>query len=119
MSLTIVVEPTPLRVNEYGVALVGNTRVPIDTVIFHFKQGATAEEIVERFSSLDLADVYAVIAYYLRHQDEVEAYLQEQERLAQQVREEYEQRFPSKGLRERLLAKRAQKLREQQDLISE
>jgi uncharacterized protein (DUF433 family) len=113
MSLTILTEPTPLRVNADGVVFVGETRVPIDTVICHFKQGATAEEIVERFSSLDLADVYAAIAYYLRHEAEVEAYLQEQETLSQRIREENERRFPSKGLRERLLAKRAQAFKEQ------
>jgi hypothetical protein len=56
-----------------------------------------------------LADVYAVIAYYLRHKEEVEAYLQEQERLSEKIREENEQRFPSKGLRDRLLARRQER----------
>jgi hypothetical protein len=50
--------------------------------------------------------VYSVITYYLRHKPEVEAYLKEREALAARVREEVERRFPSAGLRERLLARR-------------
>jgi uncharacterized protein (DUF433 family) len=106
MNLVITSEPTPLTINSDGVALVGGTRVTLRTVISVFKQGATAEEIVYRFPSLDLADVYAVIAYYLHHQDEVEAYLQEQEKISEQIRAENERRFPSQGLRDRLLARR-------------
>ena len=74
--------------------------------MFEFKQGTTAEGIVEQYSSLDLADVYAVISYYLRHQNEVESYLQQRQKLAENVRAENERRFPSKGLRDRLLAQR-------------
>lgn len=106
MNLIIAAEPVPLEANDDGVVLVSGTRVPLNTVISVFRYGATAEDIVDRYPSLDLADVYAVIAYYLHHQDEVEAYLREQERIHEQVREENERRFPSKGLRDRLLARR-------------
>lgn len=106
MNLVDVIESVPLKTDPHGVVRVGGTRVTLDTVIYEFKQGLTAEEIVYQYDSLDLADVYTVIAYYLRHQDEVEAYLQEQEQLAAEVREKIEQRFPSKGLRDRLLARR-------------
>jgi uncharacterized protein (DUF433 family) len=106
MNLTITIEPTPLVVNTDDVVLVQGTRVPLDTVVLEFKQGATAEEIVEQYSSLDLADVYAVISYYLRHQSDVETYLQQRQQDAEEVRAENERRFPSKGLRDRLLAQR-------------
>jgi len=106
MNLTITIEPTPLVVNTDDVVLVQGTRVPLDTVVFEFKQGATAEEIVEQYSSLDLADVYAVISYYLRHQSDVEIYLQQRQQYAEEVRAENERRFPTKGLRDRLLAQR-------------
>jgi len=85
---------------------VRGTRVPLDTIVFEFQQGATAEEIVEQYSSLDLADVYAVISYYLRHQSDIETYLQQRQQIAEDVRAENERRFPSKGLRDRLLAQR-------------
>jgi uncharacterized protein (DUF433 family) len=51
-----------------------------------FNQGATAEEIVNRYPSLNLADVYATIAFYLKHQSEVEAYLQQRQQQAQKIR---------------------------------
>jgi uncharacterized protein (DUF433 family) len=106
MNLTITTEPTPLVVNPDHVILVRGTRVPLDTIVFEFKQGATAEGIVEQYSSLDLADVYAAISYYLRHQSDVENYLQQRQQTAEDVRAENERRFPSKGLRDRLLAQR-------------
>jgi hypothetical protein len=77
-------------------------------VVALFHQGSTAEDIAEQLSSLDLADVYAVISYYLRHQVEVEAYLQQQRQQAEQVQQENQRRFPAHGLRDRLLARRAQ-----------
>nr|WP_290225744.1 DUF433 domain-containing protein [Trichocoleus desertorum] len=106
MSLVITAEPVPLVVNSDGVVLVSGTRVPLDTIIAEFNQGATAEGIVEQYSSVTLADVYAVISYYLRHQSEVETYLQQQQQRTQVVRQENERRFSSNGLRDRLLTRR-------------
>jgi uncharacterized protein (DUF433 family) len=105
-NLAIVAEPMPLATDKHGVVRVGGTRVTLDSVIYAFKEGSTAEEIVQGFPSLSLADVYAVIAYYLRHQADVEAYLEEQERQAEEVRRKDEARFDQRGLRERLLARR-------------
>ena len=85
---------------------VGDTRVPLDTIIFAFKQGATPEEIVADYSTLNLPDVYAVIAYYLQNQAEVETYLQQREAQRDEARREMEARFPQAGIRERLLARR-------------
>jgi uncharacterized protein (DUF433 family) len=107
MSLTIAANPVPLSTTADGVVVVGQTRVTLETVITLFKQGATAEAVAEQFSSLDLADVYAVISYYLRHQEEVETYLIQQVQRSEEVREENERRFSSAGLRDRLLARRA------------
>lgn len=56
MTLAIVAEAAPLQANEDGVILVGKTRVTLDTVVAVFNQGATAEEIVYRYPSLNLAD---------------------------------------------------------------
>jgi uncharacterized protein (DUF433 family) len=106
LTESFVAEPPPLRMTEDGVILVGRTRVPLDTVVGEYEDGATPDEIVQSFSSLDLADVYAVIGYYLRHRDEVEAYLQRRREQAAEVRRENEARFPSGGIRERLLARR-------------
>jgi uncharacterized protein (DUF433 family) len=105
MTLAIVTEPTPLKLNEDGVVLVGNTRVTLDTVIAAFLEGATAEEIVEQYPSLQLADVYSVIAYYLRRKTEVDAYLKIRQERAAQVRQENERRFNPIGIRDRLMAR--------------
>jgi hypothetical protein len=60
-----------------------------------FQQGSSAEEIVLKFPSLDLTDVYSVIAYYLWHRPDVDAYLAEHHERMESVRLENERRFPS------------------------
>ncbi len=106
MVLSITDTPVPLRVDGRGVIRVGHTRVTLDSLVASFGAGATAEEIAQRYPSLDLGDVYAVIAYYLRHQAEVDAYLDQQRREAAQIQREHEAHFDPAGVRERLLARR-------------
>ena len=65
-------EHVPITTDSDGVMRVGGTRVTLDTVIGAFRDGATAEEISHQYPSLSLADIYAVIAYYLRRRAEVE-----------------------------------------------
>ncbi len=105
MSTTMMV---PIERNADGVLRVGGTRVTLDTVVTAFQFGATAEEIARGYPSLKLADVYAVISYYLQHQAEVEEYLQQRQQQAAALREEIEKRFPPEGIRSRLLARRNQ-----------
>ena len=107
MSLSIETEPIPLATDADGVVRVGTTRVTLDTVVAAFQEGATAEEIVYQYPTLDLADVYSVIGYYLRQRSEVEAYLQERQKKADKVRQQNEERFDAQGVRERLLARRS------------
>ena len=108
MSLAIKAEPAPLAINSDGVVRVSGTRVTLDTVVVTFKQGATAEEIVHRYPSLRLGDVYASIAFYLNHQEDVEEYLQQRQQQAQEIRQMTEARFDPQGLRDRLLARRVE-----------
>ena len=108
MTLTITAAPPPLTITADGLVRVANTRVTLDTVVAAFHDGATAEEIAQQYPSLMLADVYVVIGYYLRQQPEVDAYLQERRQQAARVRDENERRFDPAGLRDRLLARRAQ-----------
>lgn len=106
MILAISAEPVPLTINADGVVCVGETRVTLDTVVAVFKQGTTPEEIVQRYPSLRLGDVYGAIAYYLNHQQEVETYLQKRQQQAQEIRSSNENRFDPQGLRDRLLARK-------------
>jgi uncharacterized protein (DUF433 family) len=106
MTLSIPDTPVPLRVDPQGTIRVGQTRVTLDAVVAAFTAGATAEEIAQRYPTLDLGDIYAVLAYYLHHRAEVETYLAQQRRQADQVRHEQEGRCDPTGVRERLLARR-------------
>jgi uncharacterized protein (DUF433 family) len=106
MELHVPPERVPIETDADGVTRVGGTRVTLDTVVTAFDAGATAEEIVQQYPSVTLADIYSVIAYYLRHQSEVRAYLAQRQRQAAQVREENERRFDPTSVRDRLLARR-------------
>lgn len=105
MTLAVAAEPIPLETTADGVIRVGGTRVPLETVVQVFDSGAAPEEIARDFPVLRLDDVYAVVTYYLRHRDEVEAYLQTRGSQAREVRRKVEARFSQTGLRERLLAR--------------
>jgi uncharacterized protein (DUF433 family) len=104
MSATITV---PIERNADGVLHVGGTRVTLDTIVTAFQLGATAEEIALRYPTLEIADIYGVIGYYLRHRTEVEEYLQMRKQQANEVQSEVEKRFPPEGIRNRLLARRS------------
>jgi uncharacterized protein (DUF433 family) len=101
-------QTVPLKVDSSGVIRVGGTRVTLDTVIYTFNEGNPPEEIIDRYPTLNLADVYAVIAYYLNNRDTIDDYLREREEAAAKLRAEIEARPEYQNLRERLLAGRAQ-----------
>src|SRR5580700_2688019 len=105
MAVTELVEAIPLAKDAHGVYRVGGTRVTLDLVVRAFNRGATAEEIVQKFTSLELSDVYQVIGYYLKHSAEFAGYFEQREREEQNLLETHPQWSP-KGLRERLLARR-------------
>ena len=75
MTLKIIAERVPLRLDSDGVARVGGTRVTLDTIVFAFEEGSTAEEIARQYPSVPPSDVYSVLGYYLHNQNEVEEYL--------------------------------------------
>ncbi len=108
--LVIAAETAPIVIDLDGAARIGKTRVTLDTVVAAFSQGATAEEIVYRYPALKLSDVYSTIGFYLIHQLEVTEYLQQRQQQAQEIRIINEQKFDSQGLRDQLLARRAEKL---------
>jgi uncharacterized protein (DUF433 family) len=109
MAFTLHTDPLPLRLDEHGVIRVGDSQVLLDIVIREFNNGAEPEVIASGFPTLNLADVYGVIAYYLRHRQELDDYLQTRRREAEQLRQEIEARQPSRAdLRAKLLARKAQ-----------
>ncbi|MEX0703175.1 MAG: DUF433 domain-containing protein [Planctomycetales bacterium] len=107
MTFPLAAEAPPLREDASGSVRVGNSRVLLELVIRAFQNGATPETIVQRYPTLSLADVYAVITYYLRHRDEVVDYLARRESEAAEVRERIEERQGDLSeIRKRLAARR-------------
>lgn len=107
MSFTVQSEAPPLREDADGAIRVGDSRVLLQLVIRAFQDGATPETITQRYSTLALGDVYAVISYYLRHRDEVEGYLARREDKAEEVRKRItSKRGDLSAIRGRLLARR-------------
>jgi len=96
-------EAVPLEIDGQGVWRIGRTRVSLETLVAAYDAGATAEEIVQQYPAISLADVYSVIGYFLHHPEEVGAYLTRRRQEAAGVAEEVERRFPANGLRERLM----------------
>ena len=101
----LVAQPAPCQMDDAGVLRITGTRVRLDTIIGAFNSGYSAEEILLKYPSLNLTDIYAVITYYLWHREDVDRYLAERQEISEQVRQENERRFPPQGIRERLLAR--------------
>ena len=88
----------PLRTDEYGKLRVGDTRVLLELVIHAFQQGETAEGIIDSYPTLKLADVYAVLAYYLAHRAEVDAYVRQADEAADRIQREIEAQYSPETL---------------------
>jgi uncharacterized protein (DUF433 family) len=80
----------PLRLTEDGTIRIADSRVSLDSVVQHYKLGASAEQIAQKFPALDLADIYAAITYYLNHEEAVEEYLRQQEAKGDEVQKKIE-----------------------------
>lgn len=66
----------PLSVEQdTGRVRIAGTRIPIDTVVYAYRDGWIPDDIVRNYPALSPRDVKAVIAYYLRHREAVDAYL--------------------------------------------
>ena len=106
-------QDVPLTVSEAGTICITGTRVSLDSVVHHYQQGATAEEIALRFPSLRLADIHSCLAYYLNHQGKVEEYLnrrrKEAEDLQGQISTDPFQREGIARMRERIERRRARR----------
>jgi uncharacterized protein (DUF433 family) len=111
MSITLQAITVPLRDDGHGGLRVGSTRVTFESVWHLNQQGASTADIVQAFDTLDPADVHAVLAWALRHLDDVDAYLNRRNEEAAEMRNKLEQGriTPTADervrLRERLLAK--------------
>jgi uncharacterized protein (DUF433 family) len=111
----------PLTMIEGGTIRITGTRIPLEIVVYHYQQGESPEDIQDMFPTLQLADIYTVISYYLNHRAEVEEYIRQQEIRAVEMRRMIEASPYSvdrTGLREKLKARweTLQKARENRPL---
>jgi uncharacterized protein (DUF433 family) len=65
-----------------GVYRVASTRVSLDSLVYLFREGMSAESMVESFPALTLEAVHGALAYYLANQSEIDVYLAAGERAA-------------------------------------
>ena len=103
--LSLDAERPPLRVDIGGVVRVGGGRISLDLVVEQYENGMTPEDMVRAYDTLALADVYAAIAYYLRHGEEVRAYLDRRTAEADALQMKVAGERPSPS-RQELLARR-------------
>lgn len=95
----------PIRIDEGGAVRVGKGRITLALVVEEYESGMTPEDMVRAYDSLDLADAYAAIAYYLSHRGAVGEYMRRRDERARALRAEIEARQPRIS-REELLARR-------------
>jgi uncharacterized protein (DUF433 family) len=86
MTVTLHADPVPLRVDETDTIRVGQSRVTLDVLVQYYRMGMKPEEIARGLDTLTLADVHGALAYYLRHQAEIDQYLRRREEEADQLR---------------------------------
>jgi uncharacterized protein (DUF433 family) len=80
----------PLRVDDTGAIRVGQSRVTLDVMLQYWRLGMKPEEIAQGLDTLTLADVHGALAYYFRHQTEIDDYLRRREEEAEQLRQQIE-----------------------------
>lgn len=66
-----------------GVYRVGGTRVSLDSLVYLFREGMSAESMVESYPAISLEQAHGALAFYLAHQAEIDAHLAEGSRIAQ------------------------------------
>ena len=93
ISMPAVID-VPLRTDQDGVIRVGQTRVTLITIVQRYRVGDAPEAIHEGFPTVPLADIYAVIAYYLAHREEVDAYISQVDAEADRRRQQFEANNP-------------------------
>lgn len=103
------VQQVPLVADPDGGIYIADTAIPVERVIFQHLHGEIPESIVDMFPALKVADVYAVIAYYLSHRKQMDEYIERRENEAAEIRRKIESApgYAERGreIREKLLSR--------------
>jgi len=66
-----------------GAYRIAGTRVSLDSLVYLFREGISAESMVESYPALTLEQVHGALAFYLANQNEIDTYLAEGQRTAE------------------------------------
>jgi len=78
-----------------GEPIIKGTRVPVRAIVLHYKASETLEDILEAYPHVPPAAVFDAISYYLDHQEEIEALIEENR--LEQVIEKHSLKVGAKG----------------------
>ena len=73
---------------------IDGTRITINQIATLYKHGLSAEEIVDQFSHLTLAQVYAALSHYHANQSEIDAELEAEKQEAERLEQQYQPSRP-------------------------
>src|SRR5277367_1330863 len=74
--------------NVEGVYRIAGTRVSLDSLVYLFREGMSAESMVDSCPALTLEQVHGALAFYLGNRKEIDAYLLEGQRIAESQHEQ-------------------------------
>lgn len=67
---------------------IGDTRVSLDSLVYLFREGMSAESMVESYPALTLEQVHGALAFYLGNQKGIDKWLEEGQCAAQPQHEQ-------------------------------
>ena len=83
-------------------------RIGIEHIIYAYNEGYSPEEIANRFAGLELKVIYTLIAWYLHHRTEVDAFIAQLDARSKSARHEWVYQRSPASLRIELLRKERQ-----------
>lgn len=92
-----------------GIPYVRGSRVPLESLVWLWRDGQSAEAVRDAYPTLRLAEVYGAVAYYLDHQSEVDAQVAASQAIFESMRSSAAAADPERyaALRQRFAAARA------------
>lgn len=111
MTLEIT-QKVPLTLWKDGSIRVKGTRLPIDRIVYAYKNGECPEEIYDSFPSdaYEVADIYSIIAYYLNNKSKIEKYMVKREKEAKEIKTKIESmpdyKEKTESLKEKILSRK-------------
>ena len=73
-----------------GMLRIDGTGMSVNQIVVLYKQGLTAEEIVEQYPHRTLREIYGVLAWYHEHKEDFDQELAEEEKEYYRLKAEFE-----------------------------